>query len=124
MANIDDANQLIGHWASPAQPAHYLPGQIHALWSEPAGEFPRSTQVLMVLAEVLRAAGGWGGLPPPQGEDFSMVMAVTGAAPGVVLPQTVYEYRNHAGQMVRQDGFDDLELDVRKICFKRGRLCA
>jgi len=64
MANIDDANRLTGHWDCPAQPAHYLSGQIHALWSERAGEFPMSPQVLMVRAEVLRAAGGWGGLPP------------------------------------------------------------
>lgn len=122
MANIDDASQLIDHWDCPAQPGHYSPGQVHALWSDPAGEFPMSPQALMVRAELLRSVGGWGGLP--QGEDFSMVMAVTGASPGVVLPQTVYEYRNHIGQMVRQEGFDDLELDIRKICFERGRLCA
>lgn len=42
----------------------------------------------------------------------------------MMLPDVVYHYRRHPGQMLQSTGFDDLEAAVRRITYERGRVLA
>lgn len=109
-------------WDAPC-PRGMLPaGRVWEAWSEPAGCFPLGPTCMLTKTDLLRRVGGWQGLP--QGEDFGMVMAVTGAAPGKMLDDVVYLYRKHPGQMTKAEDFDEFELTIRRITFERGRLSA
>jgi glycosyltransferase involved in cell wall biosynthesis len=109
-------------WESPAVPGSYGAGDVWRSWEGPGSTFPIAPNTLIVRSDVLRAVGGWQGLP--QADDYGMVIAVTGALPGVVLPETVYHYRQHRDQLTETPGFMSLEGTARDVVFERGRLLA
>lgn len=50
-------------------------------------------------------------------------MGVTGRADGELLPDVVYHYRDHAGQMTEQAGYRDQdEYDARWFAYTHGEL--
>ncbi|RJL21245.1 glycosyltransferase family A protein [Bailinhaonella thermotolerans] len=107
-------------WTCPAPPGHHAPGGVWRCWPAPEATLPLGPWTLLTRTDLLRRVGGWQGLP--QAEDIGMLIAVTGTAPGIVLPESVYCYRKHPGQMMRSPGFDLLEPAVRQITWERGRL--
>lgn len=119
----DARGGVISAWDDcPLSPGPAAAGDIWRTWGCPCLPFPLGPTTLLVEAALLRRVGGWQGLP--QAEDFGMAIAVTGAAPGIVLPDVVYIYRRHDAQMTAHPDFDRLESLVRSITFERGRLCA
>lgn len=110
----------IGKWDCPVKPGFHAPGDVWRSWEAPETEPPLGPTTLMAEANLLRACGGWQGLP--QGEDLGMVCAVTSVAPGIMIDQEVYLYRKHPGQMTKEAGFMDLEQKVREITWRRGKL--
>ena len=116
----EDGNLKV--WDNPAQPGMYGAGDLWRTWVAPDGMFPIAPNTLIVRADLLRAVGGWQGLP--QADDFGMVIAVAGARGGVVIEDTVYHYRKHRDQMMAATGFMTLESAVRAVVYERGRLLA
>jgi glycosyltransferase involved in cell wall biosynthesis len=116
----DDRDGEESVWQCPAPRGFCRSGDVWRSWSSPDATFPLGPTTLLVERDLLRAVGGWQGLP--QGEDFGMVVAVTSVAPGVMLDDVVYVYRKHEGQMMRSENFNDLEPLVRTITHERGRL--
>lgn len=113
---------ILTGWDCPMRAGAVAPGDVWRAWGCPCAPFPLGPTTLLVDAGLLREVGGWHGLP--QAEDFGMVLAVTGRAPGIVLDEVVYVYCRHEAQMTTRPGFDDLEPLVRHITFERGRLVA
>jgi hypothetical protein len=109
-------------WDCPAPRGRLAAGDLWRAWRAAEAAFPLGPTTLLVRTELMRRVGGWQGLP--QGEDFGMVMAVSGATGGWMLDEVVYHYRKHAGQMMTAPEFPDLERAVRRITFERGRLLA
>ena len=120
LADLRDG--VLSPWECGVSPGAKEPGDVWRSWSCPCLEFPLGPTTLLVEAGLLRSVGGWQGLP--QAEDFGMVLAVTGRAPGMMLGDVVYAYRRHPDQFTAQPGFIELEPLVRHITYERGRLLA
>ena len=72
---------------------------------------------MAVSANILRAVGGWQGLP--QAEDLGMIFAVSGHAQGICTHEPTYRYRLHPNRTVRSEGFQRHEATVREITWQR-----
>lgn len=107
----------IGLWDCSAKRGHNAPGDILRAWNGHSEVFPIGPTTMLLRRNILQAVGGWGGLP--QGEDLTMVMAVTSLFHGYMLDEPVYQYRKHPQQMMQQHGFNILEDSVRRIAFQR-----
>ena len=117
-----EADGSLHVWDHPAKPGVFLAGEVLNLWGTPEGTFPFAPNTFMSEVEVLREVGGWQGIY--QGEDFGMVMAITGQRDGIMVYETVYEYRKHDGQWTRSPDFPFFESTIRRVTFERGRLVA
>lgn len=106
-------------WDHPAPSGHLSPGEVWRSWASPGAEVPVGPTTLLVRRPLLRAVGGWQGLP--QAEDLGMAVAVTSTAPGIMLDEVVYHYRKHPGMMRRSPGFDLLEASSLHAVWERGR---
>lgn len=109
-------------WECPTPVGVHQRGEVSRYWASPSAQIPLGQTMLLARTELVRAAGGHGGLP--QGEDFVMVNGVTCLAPGELLPDIVYLYRKHAHQMTAAVEFDQLEASAREFAWRHGRLLA
>lgn len=109
-----------GIWYPPAPAQQYSPGSIFDHWKEPSASFPMNTAGILMRTDSLRAVGGWQGLPTA--EDFGMVIGLTGVHSGFIADEVIYLYRKHAEQTMESEGFQDLELSVRRAVWQRGKV--
>lgn len=86
-------------------------------WEGPGHRFPHPPSAFAARAELVRALGGWQGLP--QGEDLGWAGSLATAASGFVSTENVYLYRQHEGNSMAQQGFDGLELRSRAAIWER-----
>jgi hypothetical protein len=94
------------------------PGDVWRSWSDPQGPHALFPTTLMIRTELLRAVGGWQGIP--YGEDLGMMMAVTSVARGLVLDQDVYICREHAHQTTTTNELKAVERQTRASVWQRG----
>lgn len=94
------------------------PGDVWRSWSDPQGPHALFPTTLMIRTELLRAVGGWQGIP--YGEDLGMMMAVTSVARGLVLDQDVYICREHAHQTTATPELQAAEQNTRATVWQRG----
>lgn len=106
-------------WKCPTPPGRHEAGDVWTYWKNPADTIPIGPTTILARTELVRAAGGMGGLV--QGEDYCAAVGVTCLAPGVLLPLPVYRYRKHTGQMTRQGSYDQLEAAARRHAWNFGR---
>ncbi|KOT97641.1 hypothetical protein ADK70_07945 [Streptomyces rimosus subsp. pseudoverticillatus] len=106
-------------WVCPTPPGRHEPGDVWTYWAAPSAEIPLGQTMLLAHTQLVRAAGGHGGLP--QAEDFLMVNGVTTLAAGELLPHVVYFYRKHPHQMTRGAQFDTFEGPAREFAFRHGQ---
>ncbi|WP_399428883.1 glycosyltransferase family 2 protein [Streptomyces sp. WAC 06783] len=106
-------------WICPTPPGRHAPGNVWTYWASPSAEIPLGQTMLLAHTELVRAAGGHGGLP--QAEDFLMANGVTTLAAGELLPHVVYFYRKHPHQMTRGAQFDTFEGPAREFAFRHGQ---
>jgi glycosyltransferase involved in cell wall biosynthesis len=107
---LPDGSQTISR---PLRPGRYNPGDVWAAWASPVDSKPPLGHTQLLTRTDLALCTGHGGLV--QGEDYLYVLQVTGRAPGEVLPDTVYNYRSHGGQMTGQPAYGDIEREVRRL---------
>ncbi|MFI0743001.1 glycosyltransferase [Streptomyces sp. NPDC021100] len=105
-------------WKCPTPPGRHGAGDVWTYWNDPADTIPIGPTTILARTELMRAAP-MGGLV--QGEDYMAAVGVTCLAPGIVLPQPVYRYRKHAGQMTQQGEYDALEAAARQHAWNFGR---
>ncbi|MGW2404060.1 glycosyltransferase [Streptomyces sp. NPDC001739] len=106
-------------WKCPTPVGVHQRGEVSKYWISPSAQIPLGQTMLLARTDLVRAAGGHGGLP--QGEDFVMVNGVTSLAPGELLPHVVYLYRKHPHQMTAAANFDELEAPAREFAWQHGR---
>ncbi|MBL1086550.1 glycosyltransferase [Streptomyces actinomycinicus] len=106
-------------WRCSTPPGRHDAGDVWTYWKDPSDTIPLGPTTILARTELVRAAGGMGGLV--QGEDYCAALGVTALAPGVLLPVPVYRYRKHAGQMTRQESYDELEARARIHAWNFGR---
>lgn len=105
-------------WRCPTPPGRHEAGDVWTYWQSPADTIPIGPTTILARTELVRAAP-MGGLV--QGEDYMSAVGITSLAPGIMLPQTVYRYRKHAGQMTAQHGHSQLEAAAREHAWQYGR---
>ncbi|MFJ6752181.1 glycosyltransferase family 2 protein [Streptomyces sp. NPDC091266] len=105
-------------WRCPTPPGRHEAGDVWTYWRAPADTIPIGPTTILARTELVRAAP-MGGLA--QGEDYMTALGITGLAPGMLLPQPVYRYRKHAGQMTAQRGYNHLEAAAREHAWQYGR---
>ncbi|WP_372412771.1 glycosyltransferase family 2 protein [Streptomyces luteireticuli] len=105
-------------WECPTPPGRHEPGDVWTYWRTPESTIPLGPTTLLVRTELLQAAGGFGGLV--QGEDYMMILGVTGLSAGELLPVVSYLYRKHDHQMTRGQGYLTLEGDARRFSWAYG----
>ncbi|MEU1629244.1 glycosyltransferase [Streptomyces sp. NPDC020096] len=105
-------------WRCPTPPGRHEAGDVWTYWPSPADTIPIGPTTILARTELVRAAP-MGGLV--QGEDYLTAVGVTSLAPGILLPQPVYRYRKHPGQMTVQHGYDQLEAAAREHAWQYGR---
>jgi glycosyltransferase involved in cell wall biosynthesis len=101
----------------PLPAGRYEPGDVWQAWSSTDTRPPLGHTQLLVRTDIALRAGH-GGLI--QGEDYIYVLRITGEHPGEVLPDVVYYYRAHGGQMTRGADFDQFEGEVRRYSWLVG----
>ncbi|MFI5804381.1 glycosyltransferase [Streptomyces sp. NPDC051561] len=107
-------------WHCPTPPGLHGPGDVTRYWTSPHSPIPLGQTMLLARTDLVRAAGGHGGLP--QGEDFLMVNTVTSLSAGELLPHVVYFYRKHPAQMTAGGPvFDQYEEQCRTFAWQQGR---
>lgn len=119
LAELFEDTGEVRPWDHPAPTGWCAPGDVWASWRHPDGDVPLGPTTLLVRTTLLRAVGGWQGLP--QAEDLGMAVAVTSQAPGILLDDVVYLYRKHPGMIRRSPGFDRLEAVALATAHERGR---
>ncbi|MFE7302633.1 glycosyltransferase family 2 protein [Streptomyces sp. NPDC057579] len=105
-------------WRCPTPPGRHEAGDVWTYWRSPADTIPIGPTTILARTELVRAAP-MGGLV--QGEDYMAAVGVTNLAPGILLPQPVYRYRKHPGQLTAQRGYDQLEAAAREHAWHYGR---
>ncbi|GHH29535.1 glycosyltransferase family 2 protein [Streptomyces rubradiris] len=105
-------------WRCPTPPGRHEAGDVWTYWRSPADTIPIGPTTILARTELVRAAP-MGGLV--QGEDYMTAIGITSLAPGILLPQPVYRYRKHPGQMTAQPGYDQLEAAAREHAWSYGR---
>jgi glycosyltransferase involved in cell wall biosynthesis len=105
-------------WRCPTPPGWHEAGDVWTYWPSPADTIPIGPTTILARTELVRAAP-MGGLI--QGEDYMTAIGITSLAPGILLPQPVYRYRKHPGQMTAQPGYDQLESAAREHAWQYGR---
>ncbi|MFF5537837.1 glycosyltransferase family 2 protein [Streptomyces cinerochromogenes] len=105
-------------WRCPAPPGRHEAGDVWTYWRSPSDAIPIGPTTILAHTELVRAAP-MGGLV--QGEDYMTAVGITSLAPGILLPQPVYRYRKHPGQMTAQPGYDQLETAAREHAWQYGR---
>ncbi|MFE4017982.1 glycosyltransferase family 2 protein [Streptomyces sp. NPDC059101] len=111
----DDSTHL---WRCPAPPGRHEAGDVMNYWARPQDTIPIGPTTILARTDLVRAAP-MGGLV--QGEDYMAAVGVTNLAPGILLPQPVYRYRKHSGQLTAQRGYDQLEATARDHAWHYGR---
>lgn len=109
-------------WHQPAQPRIYPAGEVMNAWGSAADTVPIGPTTIMTTRELMRALGGWVGLPT--GEDLALMAAITAVASGVVLDRVVYQYRSHPEQSLKVSPNLSLEPVVRDVAFQRAAALA
>ena len=51
-----------------------------------------------------------------------MVIGLTGVHSGFIADEVIYLYRKHAEQTMESEGFQDIELSVRRAVWQRGEI--
>ncbi len=105
-------------WRCPTPPGRHEAGDVWTYWHSPADTIPIGPTTILARTKLVRAAP-MGGLV--QGEDYMTAIGITSLAPGILLPQPVYRYRKHPGQMTAQPGYDQLEAAAREHAWSYGR---
>ncbi|MFC8708878.1 MULTISPECIES: glycosyltransferase [unclassified Streptomyces] len=105
-------------WRCPAPPGRHEAGDVWTYWRSPADTIPIGPTTILARTELVRAAP-MGGLV--QGEDYMTAVGITSLAPGILLPQVVYRYRKHAGQMTASPEYSLLEAAAREHAWNYGR---
>jgi glycosyltransferase involved in cell wall biosynthesis len=106
-------------WRCPTPPGTHRPGDVWTYWTAPEATIPLGPTTLLARTDLIRAAGGHGGLS--QGEDLLMATTVTALAEGDLVPHVVYLYRKHPYQMTRSATFHDLEGPARAFAWNHGK---
>ncbi|MFF4933206.1 glycosyltransferase family 2 protein [Streptomyces griseofuscus] len=107
-------------WVCPTPVGRHTPGQVWTYWNSPETKPPLGHTMLLTRTELLRLSAGHGGLV--KGEDYVLVLGVTGRGAGELLPEVVYLYRDHAHQMTEQTDYRDAsEYDARRFAFLHGQ---
>lgn len=109
-------------WEHKTPLGHVPAGGVFEQWRAPRTEFPIAPSGILCRRESLLSVGGWGALP--QGEDFLMVMKLTGQYAGYSTDEIVYYYRKHEHQMTRDHIFQHAEKECRAFCFQTGKIIA
>lgn len=108
-------------WVCPTPIGRHAPGQVWTYWRSPEeSKPPMGHTMLLTRTRLLRLCAGHGGLV--KGEDYVMVLGVTGRGAGELLPVVSYLYRSHSQQMTgRSDYRDESEFDARRFAFLHGQ---
>lgn len=107
-------------WDGAAPKGRCEPGDVWRSWTTPSSTLPLAHTTLMVETDLFRRVGGLQGIA--QGEGLGFVMAVTSVAPGVILNEPLYQYRQHPGQVTAGTDFHLMEAMVRQVAWTRGRV--
>ncbi|MCQ1577165.1 glycosyltransferase family 2 protein [Streptomyces parvus] len=103
---------------SPVPVGWHEPGAVWAFVDSPQQPVPLGHTALMVETDYAVEVGGHGGFT--QGEDYVYTASITGRAAGLVVPDVVYLYRDHAnGQMTKGETYDLLEEHVRLFVMRQ-----
>ena len=103
---------------SPVPVGWHGPGAVWAFVDSPQQPVPLGHTALMVETDYAVEVGGHGGFT--QGEDYVYTASITGRAAGLVVPDVVYLYRDHAnGQMTKGETYDVLEEHVRLFVMRQ-----
>ncbi|MEH0551001.1 glycosyltransferase family 2 protein [Streptomyces sp. B21-101] len=106
-------------WRCSTPPGFHAPGDVWRHWESPDSTIPIGPTTLLARTEIVRASGGYAALP--QGEDYSYLVGVTGAARGALLPTVVYHYRKHTEQMTAQPEYPAMERQARRFAWNHGK---
>lgn len=103
---------------SPVPLGWHEPGAVWTFVDSPQQPVPLGHTALMVETDYAVEVGGHGGFI--QGEDYVYTASITARAAGLVVPDVVYLYRDHAdGQMTKGDDYDVLEERVRLFVMRQ-----
>jgi glycosyltransferase involved in cell wall biosynthesis len=103
---------------SPVPVGWHEPGAVWTFVDSPQQPVPLGHTALMVETDYAVEVGGHGGFT--QGEDYVYAASITGRAAGLVVPDVVYFYRDHAnGQMTKSETYDPLEEHVRLFVMRQ-----
>ncbi|GAA2720373.1 MULTISPECIES: glycosyltransferase family A protein [Streptomyces] len=103
---------------SPVPMGWHEPGAVWTFVDSPQQPVPLGHTALMVETDYAVEVGGHGGFI--QGEDYVYTASITARAAGLVVPDVVYLYRDHAnGQMTKGESYDVLEERVRLFVMRQ-----
>lgn len=103
---------------SPVPPGRHEAGAVWTYVHSPKEPVPLGHTALLVETDYAVAVGGHGGFT--QGEDYMYTASITGRAAGLVIPDVVYFYRDHAdGQMTKETFYDVMEQRVRHFAMSQ-----
>lgn len=103
---------------SPVPEGWHEPGAVWTFVDSPQDPVPLGHTALLVETDYAIEVGGHGGFT--QGEDYVYTASITGRAAGLVVPDVVYFYRDHAdGQMTKGDTYDVMEHRVRHFVMRQ-----
>ncbi|WP_447033834.1 glycosyltransferase [Streptomyces hypolithicus] len=109
-------------WRCSTPPGFHAPGDVWRYWPSPEATIPLGPTTLLARTDIIRGSGGYSALP--QGEDYTYLVGVTGAAHGALLPAVVYHYRKHPTQMTADPSYPLMESRARQFAYRHGEQLA
>ncbi|MFF1716518.1 glycosyltransferase family 2 protein [Streptomyces sp. NPDC058268] len=114
------ADGTLHTWVCPTPVGGHDAGDVWTYWPSPMESKPPMGHTMIMARTELARACGHGGMH--KGEDYAFVMGVTGQSAGELLPDIVYNYRDHEHQWTEQADYrDQAEYDARIFAWNLGK---